>query len=74
MLMIERRGEHYLVHFLQTDDRFSGFALPSQSFPDIPSLTGFLRHTLQVPQVLVDEALETGSLALSPEQIERWRA
>jgi hypothetical protein len=50
MLMIERRGEHYLVHFLQTDDRFSGFALPSQSFPDMQSLTGFLLHVLQVPQ------------------------
>src|SRR5215472_16161268 len=42
MLMIERRGEHYLVHFLQTDDRFSAFAFPSQRFPDIQSLTGFL--------------------------------
>jgi hypothetical protein len=72
--MIERRGEHYLVHFLQTDDRFSSFAFPSQSFPDIQLLTGFLLHVLQVPQVLVDEALETCSLALSPEQIERWRA
>jgi hypothetical protein len=74
MLMIERRGEHYLVHFLQTDNRFSAFAFPSQSFPDIQSLTGFLRHTLPVPQALVDEALETGSLGLTPEQIERWRA
>ncbi len=74
MLMIERRGEHYVVHFLQTDDRFSAFALPSQRFPDIQSLTGFLRHTLQVPEELVDAALRTGSLALSPEQIERWRA
>ena len=74
MLMIERRGEHYLVHFLQTDDRFSAFALPSQSFPDMQSLTGFLLNVLQVPQALVDEALHTGSLALSPEQIERWRA
>ena len=73
MLMIERRGEHYLVHFIQTDDRFSAFALPSQRFPDIQSLTGFLRHVLQVPQELVDEALDTGSLRLSPEQIERWR-
>ena len=74
MLMIERQGEHYVVHFLQTDNRFSGFALPSQSFPDMQSLTGFSRHTLQVPQALVDEALETGSLALFPEQTERWRA
>ena len=74
MLMIERRGEHYLVHFIQTDERFSAFALPSQRFPDIQSLTGFLRHVLQVPQELVDEALHTGSLGLSPEQIERWRA
>jgi hypothetical protein len=74
MLMIERRGERYLVHFLPTDDRFSAFALPSQSFPDIPSLTGFLRHILQVPQELIDEALHTGTLALSSEQIERWRA
>ena len=74
MLMIERRGEHYLVHFLQTDDRFSGFALPSQSFPDVQSLTGFSRHTLQVPQESIDEALRTGSLGLTPEQIERWRA
>ena len=73
MLMIERRGEHYFVHFIQTDDRFSGFALPSQSFPDIQSLTGFLLHVLQVPQELVDEALHTGSLRLSPQQIERWR-
>jgi hypothetical protein len=73
MLMIERRGEHYLVHFIQTDDRFSAFAFPPQSFPDIQSLTGFLRHVLQVPQELVDEALRTGSLRLSPEQIERWR-
>ena len=74
MLMIERRGEYYLVHFVQTDDHFSAFALPSQSFPDIQSLTGFLLHVLQVPQELVDEALHTGSLLLSPEQIERWRA
>ena len=74
MLMIERRGEHYFVHFVQTDDHVSAFALPSQSFPDIHSLTGFLLHVLQVPQALVDEALRTGSLALSPEQIERWRA
>ena len=73
MLMIERRGEHYLVHFIQADNRFSAFALPSQSFPDIQSLTGFLLHTLQVPQGLVDAALQTGSLRLSPEQIERWR-
>ena len=73
MLMIERRGEHYFVHFVQTDDCFSAFAFPSQSFPDIPSLTGFLRHVLQVPQELVDEALRTGFLHLSPEQIERWR-
>jgi hypothetical protein len=74
MLMIERRGEHYLVHFLPTNDHFSAFALPSQSFPDIQSLTGFLLHVLHVPQELVDEALRTGSLQLSPEQIERWRA
>jgi hypothetical protein len=74
MLMIERRGEHYIVHFIQTDDHFSAFALPSQSFPDMQSLTGFLRHVLQVPQELVDEALHTGSLPLSPERIERWRA
>jgi hypothetical protein len=74
MLMIERRGEHYLVHFVQTDDHFSAFALPSQRFPDMQSLTGFLLHVLQVPQELVDEALHTGSLLLSPAQIERWRA
>ena len=74
MLMIERRGEQYLVHFLPTNDHFSGFAFPSQSFPDIPSLTGFLLHVLQVPQELVDEALRTSSLGLSPAQIERWRA
>ena len=73
MLMIERRGEHYLVHFIQADNRFSAFALPSQSFPDIQSLTGFLLHVLQVPQESVDEALHTGFLALSPEHIERWR-
>ena len=74
MLMIERRGEDYIVHFLQTNDRFSAFALPSQRFPDMQSLTGFLLHVLQVPQQSVDEALRTGSLGLSPEQIERWRA
>ena len=74
MLMIERRGEHYIVHFIQTDDRFSAFAFPSQSFPDIQSLTGFLLNVLQVSQKSVDEALRTGSLHLSPEQIERWRA
>jgi hypothetical protein len=74
MLMIERRGEHYLVHFLQTDNRFSAFALPSQRFPDMQSLIGFLRQVLHIPQQLVDEALRTGSLRLSPEQIERWRA
>ena len=74
MLMIERRGEHYLVNFLPVNDHFSAFALPPQSFPDIQSLTGFLHATLQVPQESVDEALHTGSLALSPEQIERWRA
>ena len=74
MLMIERRGEHYFVHFLPTNDHFSAFAFPSQRFPDMPSLTGFLLHVLQVPQALVNEALDTGSLGLSPEQIERWRA
>jgi hypothetical protein len=74
MLMIERRGEHYLVHFVQSDNHFSAFALPSQSFPDIQSLTGFLLYVLHVPQALIDEALHTGSLGLSPEQIERWRA
>ena len=74
MLMIERRGEHYLVYFIPNDNRFSAFALPSQSFPDIQSLTGFLLHVLQVPQESVGEVLRTGSLALSPEQIERWRA
>ena len=74
MLMIERRGEHYFVHFLQTDDHVSAFALPSQSFPDMQSLTGFLLHVLQVPQESLDEVLRTGSLQLSPEQIERWRA
>jgi hypothetical protein len=73
MLMIERRGEDYIVHFIQTDDRFSAFAFPSQRFPDIQSLTGFLLHVLQVPQESVDEVLQTGSLRLSPEQIERWR-
>jgi hypothetical protein len=72
--MIERQGEHYLVHFLPNNDYFSAFALPSQRFPDLQSLTGFLLHVLQVPQELVDEALHTGSLGLSPEQIERWRA
>ena len=74
MLMIERRGKHYLVHFIQTDDRFSAFALPSQRFPDMQSLTGFLLHVLQVPQESIDDVLHTGSLRLSPEQIERWRA
>ena len=74
MLMIERQGEDYLVHFLPDNDHVSAFALPSQRFPDIQSLTGFLRHVLQVPQESVDEALRTGSLGLSPEQIERWRA
>ena len=74
MLMIERRGEHYIVHFIQTDDRFSAFALPSQRFPDIQSLTGFLLHVLHVSQESIDEVLRTGSLPLSPEQIERWRA
>ena len=74
MLMIERRGEDYLVHFLQTDNRFSAFALPSQRFPDMQSLTGFLLHVLQVPRESLDEVLRTGSLQLSPEQIERWRA
>jgi len=74
MLMIERRGEHYLVHFVQTDNHFSAFALPSQSFPDIQSLIGFLLHVLHVPQESVDECLRIGSLALSPEQIEHWRA
>jgi hypothetical protein len=73
MLMIERRGEHYVVQFLPVNDHFSAFALPPQSFPDVQSLTGFLRHVLQVPQESVDEALHTGSLGLSPEQIERWR-
>jgi hypothetical protein len=68
--MIERRGEQYLVHFLPANDHFSGFALPSQSFPDLQSLTGFLLHVLQVPPESVDEALHTGSLRLSPEQNE----
>ena len=72
MLMIERRGEHYLIHFLPANDQFSAFALHSQRFPDMHSLTNFLLHTLQVPQELIDEALQTGSLPLSLEQIERW--
>jgi hypothetical protein len=74
MLMIERRGEQYLVHFVQSDDHVSAFALPSQRFPDIQSLTGFLLHVLHVPQESIDEVIRTGSLQLSPEQIERWRA
>jgi hypothetical protein len=67
MLMIERRGEHYLIHFLPANDQFSVFALPSQSFPDIQSLTNYLLHNFHVPQELIDEALHTGSLPLSPE-------
>ena len=74
MLMIERRGEDYFVHFLPTNDHVSAFALPSQRFPDIQSLTGFLLHVLHVPQESIDEVLRTGALQLSPEQIERWRA
>ena len=74
MLIIERRDEHYVVQFLPVNNQFSAFALLPQSFPDIQSLTGFLHATLQVPQELIDEALHTGFLALSPEQIERWRA
>jgi hypothetical protein len=74
MLMIERRGEHYVVQFLPVNNQFSAFALPPQNFPDIQSLTGFLLNVLHVPQESVDEALRTGSLGLSPEQIEHWRA
>ena len=74
MLMIERRGEHYWIHFLPTNDHFSSFALPSKSFPDIKSLTNFLHNTLQVPQELIDRDLQNGFIPLSPAQIEHWRA
>jgi hypothetical protein len=57
MLMIERQGEQYWVHFLPTNDQFSAFALTSKSFPDITSLTHFLRNTLQVPQEVIDQSL-----------------
>ena len=72
MLMIERRGEDYLIHFVPADNHTSAFALPSQRFPDIPSLTGFLLHTLHIPQELIEQVLHDGSIALSPAQIERW--
>jgi hypothetical protein len=72
MLMIERRGEHYLIHFLPTNNHVSAFALPSQSFSNIQSLTNYLLHNFHVPQKLIDEALHNGSLPLSPAQIERW--
>src|SRR5262249_51366454 len=74
MLMIERRGQHYLVHFVQADNHFSAFALPSQSFPDIQSLIGFLLHVLHAPQDWVAACLRSGSLAPSPEQMELWGA
>jgi hypothetical protein len=74
MLMIERRGEQYWVHFLPTNDQFSAFALTSKSFPEIKSLTHFLLNTLQVPQELIDTGLQNGFIPLSPEQIERWPA
>jgi hypothetical protein len=74
MLMIERQGEQYWVHFLPTNDQFSAFALTSKSFPDITSLTHFLRNTLQVPQEVIDQSLHHGFIPLSPEQIERWPA
>src|SRR2546423_15514512 len=72
MLMVERRGEEFLIHFVPTNDQVSAFALPSQRFPDMHSLTNFLLYPLQVPQELIDEALHTGSLGLSPAQIEHW--
>jgi hypothetical protein len=72
MLMIERRGEDYLIHFVPGNEHVSAFALPSQRFPDLHSLTHFLLHTLKVPQAFIDEAVHTGSLPLSPAQIERW--
>jgi hypothetical protein len=74
MLMIERRGEQYWVQFLPTDDLFSVFALTPKSFPDITSLTHFLRNTLHVPQEVIDKDLHNGFIPLSPEQIERWPA
>jgi hypothetical protein len=74
MLMIERRGEQYWVQFLPTNDQFSAFALTPKSFPDIHSLTHFLRNTLQVPQEVIDKDLQNGFIPLSPEQIERWTA
>jgi hypothetical protein len=74
MLMIERRGEQYWVQFLPTNDQFSAFALTPKSFPDITSLTHFLRQTLQVPQQVIEKSLHNGFIPLSPEQIERWPA
>jgi hypothetical protein len=56
MLMIERRGEQYWVQFLPTNDQFSAFALPPTSFPDMHSLTHFLRNTLQVPQEVINNS------------------
>jgi hypothetical protein len=74
MLMIERRGEQYWVQFLPTNDQFSAFALPPTSFPDMHSLTHFLRNTLQVPQEVIDKDLQNGFIPLAPAQIERWPA
>jgi hypothetical protein len=74
MLMIEWRGEQYWVQFLPTNDQFSAFALPPKSFPDLQSLTHFLRNTLQVRQEVIDKDLQNGFIPLSPEQIERWPA
>jgi hypothetical protein len=74
MLMIERQGEQYRVHFLPTNDQFSAFALTSKKFPEMTSLTHFLRNTLQVPQEVIDKDLHNGFIPLSAEQIERWPA
>ena len=74
MLMVHRQGEQYWVSLLLVWNQPPRFGIPPKSFLGKESLTNFLLNILQIPQELIDKALQAGSIQLSPEQIERWSA
>jgi len=77
MLWIQRQGEQYFVYLLSTGNQPARSGLAPKSFLGKKSLAYFLLNILQIPQELIDRALEAHfvySIPLSPEQMARWSA
>ena len=74
MLVIQRQGEQYWVFLFPTGNQLPSFGLAPKSFLEKKSLTDFLLNTLQMPQELIDKAVQDGFIQLSSEQIECWPA